>query len=128
MIVAITEFGGAVRVNGDSGCDHGAASIAFLAGSAGQRRSRRLGLGRTASRQSLYENRELRPTCDLRSVLKGVLSEHLGLSAPVLANEVFPCSIGVGPMKRLVAALRTYRWSKAVGSWRLGCPMGLRGG
>jgi uncharacterized protein (DUF1501 family) len=102
VIVAITEFGRTARVNGDSGCDHGTASVAFLAGGA-------VVGGRVVAdwpglkAANLYENRDLKPTCDLRSVLKGVLAEHLGLSASVLENEVFPNSIGVGPLKNLVA-------------------------
>ena len=103
VIVAITEFGRTARVNGDSGCDHGTASVAFLAGGA-------VAGGRVVAdwpglkSANLYENRDLKPTCDLRGLLKGVLAEHLGLSAPVLANEVFPDSISARPMKRLITA------------------------
>ena len=43
----------------------------------------------------LYEARDLKPTTDLRAVLKGVLADHLGLSADVLARSVFPDTIGV---------------------------------
>jgi uncharacterized protein (DUF1501 family) len=103
VIVAITEFGRTARVNGDSGCDHGTASVAFLAGGA-------VDGGRVVAdwpglkAANLHENRDLKPTCDLRSLLKGVLVEHLGFSAPLLASEVFPDSIGALPMKRLIRA------------------------
>ena len=70
VVVAITEFGRTVRVNGDSGCDHGTASVAFLAGGA-------VAGGRVIAdwpglkSANLYENRDLKPTTDLRAVLKG---------------------------------------------------------
>jgi uncharacterized protein (DUF1501 family) len=37
-------------------------------------------------------------------VLKGVLADHLGLSTGVLARSVFPDTIGVQPMRGLMAA------------------------
>jgi uncharacterized protein (DUF1501 family) len=52
---------------------------------------------------ALYEGRDLRPTTDLRAVLKGVLADHLGVPAGALANKVFPDSAAVGPMRGLVA-------------------------
>jgi uncharacterized protein (DUF1501 family) len=51
----------------------------------------------------LYDARDLKPTTDLRAVLKGMLAEHLGLSADVLARSVFPDTIGVRPMGGLIA-------------------------
>jgi len=53
--------------------------------------------------QDLYENRDLKPTTDLRGVLKGVLADHVGLSAGRLAETVFPGSAGVAPAKGLIA-------------------------
>jgi uncharacterized protein (DUF1501 family) len=92
-----------VRVNGDSGCDHGTASVAFLAGGA-------LAGGRIVAdwpglkAGNLYENRDLEPTVDLRSVVKGMLAEHLGISTILLSSQVFPDTISVYPMKGLIAA------------------------
>jgi uncharacterized protein (DUF1501 family) len=103
VVVAITEFGRTVRVNGDSGCDHGTASVAFLAGGA-------LAGGRIVAdwpglkAGNLYENRDLEPTVDLRSVVKGMLAEHLGISTILLSSQVFPDTISVYPMKGLIAA------------------------
>jgi uncharacterized protein (DUF1501 family) len=98
IIVAITEFGRTARINGTVGTDHGTATVAFLAG------------GRVVADwpglklAELYEQRDLKPTTDLRAVLKGVLADHLGLSAETLARSVFPDTLGVAPMKGLVAA------------------------
>ena len=103
VIVAITEFGRTARINGTVGTDHGTGTVAFLAGGA-------LAGGRVVADwpglkvADLYEQRDLKPTTDLRAVLKGVLAEHLGLSADVLARAVFPDTLGVAPMKGLVAA------------------------
>jgi uncharacterized protein (DUF1501 family) len=51
---------------------------------------------------SLYENRDLKATTDLRAVLKGVLKDHLRLDEHALANTVFPGSGGVPPMAGLL--------------------------
>ena len=103
VVVAITEFGRTARINGTVGTDHGTATAAFLAGGA-------LAGGRVIADwpglrvADLYQQRDLKPTTDLRAVLKGVLADHLGLSAEVLARSVFPDTLGVAPMKGLVAA------------------------
>ncbi len=102
-VVAITEFGRTARVNGDNGCDHGTAAAAFLAGGA-------VAGGRVVADwpglrpADLYENRDLKPTTDLRAVLKGVLADHLGLSPAVLADAIFPGTTDVSPMKNLISA------------------------
>ncbi len=103
VVVAITEFGRTARINGTVGTDHGTATVAFLAGGA-------LAGGRVIAdwpglkTADLYERRDLKPTTDLRAVLKGVLADHLGLSSEVLARSVFPDTLGVAPMKGLIAA------------------------
>jgi uncharacterized protein (DUF1501 family) len=103
VIIAITEFGRTARVNGDSGCDHGTASVAFLAGGA-------VAGGRVVTdwpglkAANLYENRDLKPTTDLRGLVKGMLAEHLGLSPSVLSTRVFPDTTGIALIKGLVSA------------------------
>jgi uncharacterized protein (DUF1501 family) len=103
IVVAITEFGRTVHINGTIGTDHGTGTVAFLAGGA-------LAGGRVIAdwpglaSANLYDNRDLKPTTDLRAVLKGVLADQFGLSADVLGRTVFPDSIGVRPMSGLVAA------------------------
>jgi uncharacterized protein (DUF1501 family) len=103
VVVAVTEFGRTVHINGTIGTDHGTGTVAFLAGGA-------LAGGRVIAdwpglaAANLYENRDLKPTTDLRAVLKGLLADQFGLSADVLGRAVFPDSIGVKPMNGLVAA------------------------
>jgi uncharacterized protein (DUF1501 family) len=101
-VLVMTEFGRTVRVNGTKGTDHGTASVALVLGGAvvgGRVLSDWPGLG--AGR--LLENRDLQPTCDLRSVAKGLLAQHLGLSTSAL-DVVFPNSSAAAPMRNLIVA------------------------
>jgi uncharacterized protein (DUF1501 family) len=50
----------------------------------------------------LYEGRDLKPTTDLRAVLKGLLRDHLRVEERLLANTVFPDSADVVPTAGLV--------------------------
>ena len=52
----------------------------------------------------LYEKRDLKPTTDLRAVLKGVLRDHLRVPDAALAAKVFPDSSSVRAMPGLVVA------------------------
>ncbi len=90
-VLVVTEFGRTVAVNGTRGTDHGTATCAFLVGGvvAGGRVVADWP-GLTAG--ALYEGRDLQPTLDLRSVFKGVLAGHLGISEPALEERVFPDS------------------------------------
>jgi uncharacterized protein (DUF1501 family) len=54
--------------------------------------------------RSLHQGRDLKPTTDLRSVLKGVLSEHLLVPASQLDTTVFPNSAAARPTKGLFRA------------------------
>jgi uncharacterized protein (DUF1501 family) len=101
-IVVATEFGRTARINGTDGTDHGTGTIALLAGGAikgGQVISDWPGL----KQAQLYEGRDLKPTTDLRGVLKGLLRDHLGLSESVLNDAVFPESNQARPMTGLIA-------------------------
>jgi uncharacterized protein (DUF1501 family) len=102
-IVAITEFGRTVHINGTIGTDHGTGTVAFLAGGA-------VAGGRVIAdwpglkSADLYEGRDLKPTTDLRAVLKGLLADQFGLSSQVLAQTVFPDTAMVKPITGLIAA------------------------
>lgn len=101
-VVVVTEFGRTARVNGTEGTDHGTATVALLAGGA-------IAGGRViadwpgVSEAALYQARDLKPTTDLRAVLKGLLKDHLRADERALANVVFPGSIAVKPMTGLMA-------------------------
>jgi len=102
VVLAVTEFGRTARMNGSNGTDHGTGGVAFLMGGAvagGKVRADWPGLG--AGR--LFEDRDLMPSADVRSIAKGVLADHLGLSAAGLARA-FPGSDDAAPMTRLLRA------------------------
>lgn len=99
-VLAISEFGRTVRVNGTAGTDHGTGGIAILAGGAV------LG-GRVAGDwpglSDLHEGRDLMPTTDARALCAGVLMAHLGLGRAALPT-VFPGTEGLAPTPRLLRA------------------------
>jgi uncharacterized protein (DUF1501 family) len=101
VVVVVTEFGRTARINGTEGTDHGTGTIALLAGGA-VKGGRVIADWPTLKPASLYQGRDLAPTTDLRAVIKGVLSDHLGISESVLASRVFPDSAAVRPMKGLI--------------------------
>src|SRR6185312_14911535 len=86
-VVAITEFGRTARINGTSGTDHGTGTVAFLAGGA-VKGGRVIADWPGLKTAQLYDGRDLKPTTDLRAVLKGVLAEQFDLSAAVLGDTV----------------------------------------
>jgi uncharacterized protein (DUF1501 family) len=101
-VLVVTEFGRSARVNGTAGTDHGTAGVAFLAGGAiagGKVRTDWPGLGAG----KLFEDRDLAPTTDLRSIAKGLLRDHLKLPPPAV-EAAFPDSAAVAPAAGLVRA------------------------
>jgi uncharacterized protein (DUF1501 family) len=100
-VLLVTEFGRTAAINGTRGTDHGTASAALLVGGA-------VAGGRVIadwpglSARALYEGRDLAPTLDLRSVLKGVLQEHLLVPSRELERTVFPDSTAARPLRDLV--------------------------
>jgi uncharacterized protein (DUF1501 family) len=101
VIVAVTEFGRTARINGTDGTDHGTGTVAFLAGGA-LRGGRVVADWPGLKTAQLLEGRDLRPTTDLRSVLKGLLRDHLRVREDALASTVFPDSAEAAPMAGLV--------------------------
>ena len=102
-VLLVTEFGRTAAINGTRGTDHGTATVALLLGGA-------VAGGRVIadwpglSSRALYQGRDLAPTLDLRSVLKGLLAEHLAVPAPALEQVVFPDSAAARPLRGLTRA------------------------
>jgi uncharacterized protein (DUF1501 family) len=100
-VLLITEFGRTAAINGTRGTDHGTATAAFLVGGA-------VAGGRVIadwpglSARALYQGRDLAATLDLRSVLKGVLSEQLAVPPRALEQDVFPDSAAAKPLRGLM--------------------------
>lgn len=97
VVVVATEFGREVAINGTLGTDHGTGGAAFVLGGAVQG-GRVLADWPGLAKKNRHDGRDLRITTDLRSVLKGVLAEHLRIAERSLSNEVFP---GSGSVKGL---------------------------
>jgi uncharacterized protein (DUF1501 family) len=102
VVVVVTEFGRTVRINGTAGTDHGTATAAFLLGGA-VKGGRILADWPGLSERSLHEGRDLKPTTDLRAVLKGVLAEHLGIADADAVARIFPDSRGQPALRGLIA-------------------------
>jgi uncharacterized protein (DUF1501 family) len=98
----VTEFGRTARVNGTAGTDHGMATVALCVGGA-------VAGGRVVadwpglSAQALFEGRDLKPTLDLRALMKGLLRDHLGIPPGALDATVFPSSTDAKGIDGLVA-------------------------
>jgi len=88
-ILAITEFGRTARENGSAGTDHGTGGVAILAGGA-------VAGGKvyrdwpSLADGELLEDRDLRPTMDLRQIAAAMLRQQFGISTSDLEASVFP--------------------------------------
>jgi uncharacterized protein (DUF1501 family) len=100
-VLIVTEFGRTAAANGTRGTDHGTGAAAFLLGGA-------VSGGRVVcdwpglSAGALYQGRDLKPTLDLRSVIKGVLADHLQVAHTALEKTVFPESGAARPLAGLI--------------------------
>ena len=100
-VLAATEFGRTAAVNCTGGTDHGTGGAAFMAGGAvagGRVVADWPGLGAA----QLYENRDLRPTTDLRSVMLGAAAGSFGVDPARLSGVLFP----VGGVKGIAGLMR----------------------
>jgi uncharacterized protein (DUF1501 family) len=102
-VLVVTEFGRTAAMNGTRGTDHGTGGCAFLAGGA-VRGGRVIADWPGLAPAALLDNRDLRPTLDLRSVFKAVLDEHMHVDAKTLATRIFPDSSGARPLQGLMRA------------------------
>ena len=94
VVVMATEFGREVAMNGTQGTDHGTGGAAFVLGGA-VHGGRVLGDWPGLARAQRFEGRDLRVTTDLRSVLKGVLGDHLRVAGSTIEQTVFPNSAAI---------------------------------
>ncbi|MGD0189323.1 MAG: DUF1501 domain-containing protein [Rhizomicrobium sp.] len=102
-VVMATEFGRTVAPNGNAGTDHGTASAAYLLGGAvhgGIVRAEWVGLKPSA----LKDGRDQPPRTDMRTLFKGVLSDHMRIARRDLDTVVFPDSAGVPAALSLISS------------------------
>jgi uncharacterized protein (DUF1501 family) len=100
-LVAVSEFGRTIRVNGSGGTDHGTGGLAILAGGA-IKGGKMYGDWPTLKASALFENRDLMPTTDSRQVFKGLLRDQLGWAANDLDSAIFHDSAAAKAMTGLV--------------------------
>ncbi|ESW94022.1 DUF1501 domain-containing protein [Mesorhizobium sp. C280B] len=103
-VLVVTEFGRSVVPNTDGGTDHGVASVTLLMGGAvagGRVGNRWPGL----ARDLLHGGTDLAATTDVRSIIKGVLTEHLRLPDRAMA-EIFPGAAGIPAVRGLFIGSR----------------------
>jgi len=86
VILTMSEFGRAVRSNGNQGTDHGHATCFFALGGA-VNGGKVLGKWPGLSEEQLYENRDLALTTDFRTVFGEIAVRHLGAQG---LQRVFP--------------------------------------
>ena len=103
VVIAATEFGRTARVNGTQGTDHGTASTLLMAGGA-LKPGGIVGDWPTLQEAKLFENRDLAPTLDIRSVFKGVLADHMGVDRRALDTRVFPDSGNAAAVQGMIRA------------------------
>jgi uncharacterized protein (DUF1501 family) len=91
VVLVMTEFGRTVAMNGTAGTDHGTAGAAFLLGGA-VAGGRVLADWPGLKPGDLYAGRDLKPTADLRSVIKAALGEHMRVGDGHIERVVLPDS------------------------------------
>jgi uncharacterized protein (DUF1501 family) len=94
-ILVVTEFGRTVALNGSAGTDHGTAAAAFLLGGS-VNGGRVIADWPGLAPAQRHEGRDLKPTLDLRAVIKGVLVGEYRLDPQFVDRTVFPDSGAVG--------------------------------
>ena len=88
-IIVATEFGRTAAANGTGGTDHGTGSVALILGgdvSGGRVIADWPGL----SQSNLYENRDLKPTINLDTLIASLASASFGLDNTLVAKTLFP--------------------------------------
>jgi uncharacterized protein (DUF1501 family) len=93
LVLAVSEFGRTARYNGTQGTDHGTGGVALFAGGA---LANGMGGKVLTSRwpgldsPSLFEERDLMPTDDIRRYVGWALAKHFDLSPETIVKSLFP--------------------------------------
>ncbi|HVY80646.1 MAG TPA: DUF1501 domain-containing protein [Steroidobacteraceae bacterium] len=101
-VLIATEFGRTAASNGTRGTDHGTGAAAFLIGGAVQG-GRVIADWPGLAPHQLYQGRDLQPTLDLRSIVKGLLADHMQVPRAALESSVFPDSTAAKALGGLIA-------------------------
>ncbi|MFI3277091.1 DUF1501 domain-containing protein [Vibrio sp.] len=109
VIIAANEFGRTAKENGTKGTDHGTGNVMLVAGGAMANKASNISSSSASggqvianwpglSQENLYQGRDLKPTTDMRGVIKGVLNQHLSIEEKQL-DTIFPDSEMVKPLE-----------------------------
>ena len=101
VVLVATEFGRTAVVNGTGGTDHGTASMAMLIGGP-VKGGRVLSDWPGLAPSKLYEDRDLKPTMALDSLIAGAAAEALGLDGDRVGRNLFGTAIGSKPISGLI--------------------------
>jgi hypothetical protein len=112
--IALTEFGRTVEVNGTGGTDHGVGTAAYMFGGA-VKGGRVIADWPGLDVAHRLNQRDLMPTADYRSILKGILQDHWGFTDDMLAR-VFPDSAVAPTLEGLLRSSSTSERSGATAS------------
>lgn len=94
-IMAMTEFGRTVQVNGSNGTDHGTGGALIMAGGTLKGKSVH---GKWPGLANLYQDRDLLPTGDIRAYPAWAMHKLFGISKGQIENIIFPgLSMGADP-------------------------------
>jgi uncharacterized protein (DUF1501 family) len=104
LVMAVSEFGRTARYNGTGGTDHGTGGVALLAGGALAN-----GLGGKVittkwpglADDQLFEQRDLKPTDDIRRYIGWAIARHFDLSPQKVSSTLFP-GVEMGQILRIV--------------------------
>ena len=88
IITIVSEFGRSVHENGTQGSDHGTGGLCLIVGGAADG-GRDLGHWPGLEEKDLFENRDVKPVYDVRTVFAEVAQNHLGMSEKFVKN-LFP--------------------------------------
>ena len=88
-ILVATEFGRTAAANGTGGTDHGTASAAMILGG-DVKGGRVIADWPGLSQANLYENRDLKPTLGMDTLIASLLAESFNLDPARVANTLYP--------------------------------------
>lgn len=97
LVIVASEFGRTVATNGNGGTDHGSAGVLLALGGSLPDPGVRTdwpGLGRG----NLFENRDLRTTVPVESVIATMAGQHFGIDPQQAAKTLYPDLAGLKPV------------------------------
>lgn len=101
-VLIATEFGRTAAANGTGGTDHGTGAVAWLVGGA-VKGGRVIGDWPGLAEPQLYQQRDLKPTTALDSLIAGAAAEALALDPHRLERSLFAAQASGRPVTGLVA-------------------------